>query len=67
MSKKIYGIFVGTKWGMTTSKALAIRLGQVAKGEVRSVNDTPEHMSWDMPTFYTCSTTVKDFRETPAA
>lgn len=58
--KKLYGCFVGTKWGMTYSKRYAISAtkAEMAKqgkdGEVRAMNE-PEASSWDSPTFRVCS------------
>jgi hypothetical protein len=60
MARKLYGVFCGTKWGMTYSKRTAIRAtkAQMKKtgleGEVRAMND-PSSSSWDSPTFRVCS------------
>ena len=58
--QKLYGCFVGTKWGLTYNKAEAIRATKKEmrrtglEGEVRAMNDASSD-SWDSPTFRVCS------------
>jgi len=59
--RKLYGVFVGSKWGMTRNKRLALRTAKKHRGEVRSMPE-PESTYWDLPTFYVCSDRVADFR-----
>lgn len=56
----LYGVFVGTKWGMTRNRRVAIKAAREARGQVR-VMEEPESVYWDMPTFYACSTLVVSF------
>ncbi len=53
---KLYGVFWGTKWGMTRNKRVAITEAKKRDGAtVRAKNDTPEIGSYDMPTFWALS------------
>lgn len=63
MAAKIYGIFSGGKWGMTTSKREAMKIARNTKGEVRHLNAKGAAQYWDMPTFYASSNPVADFRD----
>jgi hypothetical protein len=51
MASKLYGVFVGPKWGMTRNKRVAIRAAREHKGEVRVMDDDPAMSAWDSPTF----------------
>lgn len=56
----LYGVFCGTKWGMTRNRRLAIAKAKEIQKEsqlpaqVRAMNE-PESTYWDMPTFIACS------------
>lgn len=58
----LYGIFIGTKWAMCRNKRRAIREAKRIGAEVRMM-PLPSTMSWDSPTFYTCSDRIADFRK----
>lgn len=52
----IYGVFIGTKWGMTCNKRQAIQAVKGAgMGEVRELADCPEISHYDHPTFHILS------------
>ena len=64
MSKKLYGGFVGTKWGMCRNLKETIKATEAEMkkqgttvGEVRAMNE-PEAQYWDLTTFYACSKRV---------
>lgn len=53
---KIYGVFWGSKWGMTRNKKVAIDACKGKDGAtVRAKNDTPEIHAYDRPTFWALS------------
>ena len=50
----LYGIFAGTKFGMSTNAKVAIKVAKKHNGVVRRMNDYPDGAgpsSWDSPTF----------------
>ena len=55
--KQVYGVFIGTKWGVTTSKKEArAAVAAAGEGEVRRMpwgqyTDTGCSYGWDAPTF----------------
>ena len=61
---KLYGVFCGTKWGMTRNKRVAIRAtkAQAKKtglpAEVRALTDCDEIGAYDSPTFRVLSERV---------
>lgn len=63
---KLYAVFNGTKWGMTTSKKQALTAAKKVNGVVKSV-DYDHSPIWDMPTFWAVGgDVVADYRITPA-
>jgi hypothetical protein len=56
--RKLYGVFAGTKWGMTTLKRVALRAARKVNGEVRAMPYPRDTGYWDLPTFYVCSERV---------
>jgi hypothetical protein len=60
--KNLYGIFVGSKWAMTTNKGKALQLAKAEKGIVTSMPDPKGTAAWDGPTFRACSDVIADFR-----
>ena len=59
----LYGVFVGSKWGMVTNKKLALKEAKKHKGEVRAMPYPKDTSAWDYPTFYVCSDQIADYRE----
>jgi hypothetical protein len=62
MAKKLYGVFTPSdkhpsrnKFGLTHSKKEALDYVKKHGGEVRWINDGPEYLSFDAPTFYAIS------------
>ena len=50
MARTLYGVFAGSKFGMTWNKRVAIREAKRLGGTVRYMAD-PESSYWDGPTF----------------
>ena len=59
-AQKLYGVFWGTKWGLTTSRKVAVERAIKEKGHVYWV---PYHRgdSWDAPTFRAVGTSMGYF------
>lgn len=60
----LYGVFVGSKWGMTTNRKQAIAAAKEGRGYVRSMPYPSDASSWDVATFRVCSLPLPggDFR-----
>lgn len=59
---KVYGVFVGSKWGVTTDRAKAVKAASEQGGTVRSMRkdvyddgNSGRDGGWDSPTFYALS------------
>lgn len=50
----LYGVFAGTKFGLTRNRANAIERAKEVNGTVR-VKWTESEVGWDAPTFMSCS------------
>lgn len=59
---KLYGVFAGGKWGMTTNKKNAMEQAKKHQGEVRVMPYPQDTHAWDYPTFRVCSDPIADFR-----
>ena len=59
----LYGVFVGSKWTMTTNKKKALTFAKHHAGYVRVMPYPKDTYSWDAPTFHACSELLADFRE----
>jgi hypothetical protein len=58
MATKLYGVFIGSKFGMCRNRKVAIKaVKKAGDGMVRSM-DLPHTRYWDRPTFYACSDPV---------
>lgn len=59
-----YGVFAGSKFGLTTRKKEALKCAKEHKGEVRVFANFygPDYPSFDAPTFRILSEPVADFR-----
>jgi len=58
----LYGVFAGSKWGMTTNKREALRAAKEHKGYVRLMAYPRDTHYWDPRTFIVCSDPLADFR-----
>lgn len=61
-SWSVYGVFLGTRWGLFRRKREALRVARELGGEVRRVPYAGSPSSWDYVTFYGSSVPVADFR-----
>lgn len=61
----LYGVFAGTKWGMTTNRKMAIKSAQTARGYITRMKYPVGNGSnvWDAPTFKMCSDLLADYRD----
>jgi hypothetical protein len=55
--KQVYGVFLGSKWGITSSKKKALQAIKVGAGFIRVMSYAAYKDSggWDAPTFIACS------------
>lgn len=58
----VYGVFVGSRFGLTTNRRVALRAAREHRGEVRRVPYRDSPRSFDAPTFRVLSDPVADFR-----
>jgi hypothetical protein len=55
MAKTLYGVFWGSKWGMTFDRAAAFSAVEGKAGATIRAMPDPEATDWDAPTFRVCS------------
>ena len=51
MTRRLYGVFIGTRWAMLRNKRKAIAYAKKHGGEVRYLYDDPSISAYDAPTF----------------
>lgn len=65
MTRQMYAVFTGTKWGRYSRKVDALISAQNASTGLNSVATvramTKDSESWDAPTFQTCSDVIAVF------
>jgi hypothetical protein len=66
-TRNLYGVFIGTKWAMTTTKRHAIKRAKQDHGIVYVIEGgMGQHWAsaryWDAPTFKATGTVVADYR-----
>lgn len=59
--KNLYGVFAGTKFGMTTNKRKALTEAKKRGGFVTRMDYPHDTHAWDAPTFYACSDVIADY------
>lgn len=69
MERRLYGVFAGSKFGMTLKRVEAVAMAKREKGEVRSIAFVGSERAYDGPTFYAISDPLPngDFRESATA
>lgn len=60
--QRLYGVFRGSKWGMTRNKRRALQAAKKHGAEVRAMDLPESNGAWDYPTFYLLSDRIADFR-----
>lgn len=61
----LYGVFYGSKFGLTRNKRTAIKAAKANHGYVivhHNAYGPGSSSSWDAPTFYICGEMLADFR-----